>query len=249
MLRGNLFDSAIMKTSVISKEFRDRYLFNPKDPERLRGPRHRVRGAGGLSRPHRRCRRSNIDEHCMLFVRGAGPIGYPGGAEVVNMQPPAALIKKRHHVAALHRRRTAIRHVGLAVDPQCVAGSGRQWRARDPQDRRPGAHRSQQGRGQYPDLRRGAEAAPRRADGQGRLPVSRPTRRRGRSFIATPSASRPPAPAWSLRRAITTSPAPSGRRGTITEQRRHRACAKLTRQSSTLRRAWIACSARDDGSK
>ena len=49
VLRGNLFDSAIMKTSVISKEFRDRYLINPKDPERVRGPRHRVRGPGGLS--------------------------------------------------------------------------------------------------------------------------------------------------------------------------------------------------------
>ena len=50
VLRGNLFDSAIMKTSVISQEFRERYLSNPSDLERLRGPRHRVRGAGGLSR-------------------------------------------------------------------------------------------------------------------------------------------------------------------------------------------------------
>ena len=49
VLRGNLFDSAIMKTSVISKEFRDRYLINPEGSERVRGPRHRVRGPGGLS--------------------------------------------------------------------------------------------------------------------------------------------------------------------------------------------------------
>ncbi len=56
--KGNLFDSAIMKTSVISEEFRERYLSNPDEPERLRGPRHRLRGAGGLPPPHRRSRRS-----------------------------------------------------------------------------------------------------------------------------------------------------------------------------------------------
>ena len=93
VLHGNLFDSAIMKTSVISEEFRERYLSNPKDPECVRGPRRRVRRAGGLSPPHRRSgarhRRARI-----LFMRGAGPIGYPGAAEVVNMQPPAALIKR-----------------------------------------------------------------------------------------------------------------------------------------------------------
>ena len=80
----------------------------------------------------------------MLFVRGTGPIGYPGGAEVVNMQPPAALIKRGILVAALHRRRPAVRHLGLALDPQCLAGSRRRRRPRDPQDRRQGAHRSQQ---------------------------------------------------------------------------------------------------------
>ena len=53
-LKGNLFDSAIMKTSVISDEFKDRYLSNPDDPRRLRGPRRRLRRAGGLSRPHQR---------------------------------------------------------------------------------------------------------------------------------------------------------------------------------------------------
>ena len=54
VLKGNLFDSAIMKTSVISDEFRKRYLSNPDEPGRLRGPRHRVRGAGGLPPPDRR---------------------------------------------------------------------------------------------------------------------------------------------------------------------------------------------------
>ncbi len=93
VLRGNLFDSAIMKTSVISKEFRDRYLSNPKDPDAFEG--RAIVFEGPEDYHHRIDDESlNIDEHCMLFVRGVGPIGYPGGAEVVNMQPPAALIKK-----------------------------------------------------------------------------------------------------------------------------------------------------------
>ncbi|EGP07669.1 xylonate dehydratase [Bradyrhizobiaceae bacterium SG-6C] len=93
VLRGNLFDSAIMKTSVISKEFRDRYLSNPKDPDAFEG--RAIVFEGPEDYHHRIDDESlKIDEHCMLFVRGVGPIGYPGGAEVVNMQPPAALIKK-----------------------------------------------------------------------------------------------------------------------------------------------------------
>lgn len=93
VLRGNLFDSAIMKTSVISKEFRDRYLSNPKDPEAFEG--RAIVFEGPEDYHHRIDDESlNIDQRCMLFVRGVGPIGYPGGAEVVNMQPPAALIKK-----------------------------------------------------------------------------------------------------------------------------------------------------------
>src|SRR2546423_1337793 len=93
VLRGNLFDSAIMKTSVISKEFRDRYLSNLNDPNAFEG---RAIVFEGPEDYHKRIDDPalNIDEHCILFVRGTGPIGYPGGAEVVNMQPPAALIKR-----------------------------------------------------------------------------------------------------------------------------------------------------------
>ncbi len=96
VLRGNLFDSAIMKTSVISKEFRDRYLSNPNDPDAFEG---RAIVFEGPEDYHDRIEDPalSIDEHCMLFVRGTGPIGYPGGAEVVNMQPPAALIKRGIH--------------------------------------------------------------------------------------------------------------------------------------------------------
>jgi dihydroxy-acid dehydratase len=93
VLRGNLFDSAIMKTSVISDEFRNRYLCNPKDPNAFEG---RAVVFDGPEDYHRRIEDPalGIDEHTVLFMRGAGPIGYPGSAEVVNMQPPAALIKK-----------------------------------------------------------------------------------------------------------------------------------------------------------
>ena len=93
VLSGNLFDNAIMKTSVISKEFRDRYLSNPADPEAFEGKAFVFDGPEDY---HKRLDdpASNIDEHTMLFMRGVGPIGYPGAAEVVNMHPPAALLKR-----------------------------------------------------------------------------------------------------------------------------------------------------------
>jgi dihydroxy-acid dehydratase len=92
-LKGNLFDSAIMKTSVISPEFRDRYLSNPDDPEAFEG---RAMVFDGPEDYHRRIDDPSlgIDEFTVLFMRGTGPIGYPGGAEVVNMQPPDYLIRK-----------------------------------------------------------------------------------------------------------------------------------------------------------
>jgi len=93
VLSGNLFDSAIMKTSVISKEFQDRYLSNPADPNAFEG---RAVVFDGPEDYHARLDDPslNIDENCMLFMRGAGPIGYPGAAEVVNMHAPTALLKR-----------------------------------------------------------------------------------------------------------------------------------------------------------
>jgi dihydroxy-acid dehydratase len=93
VLKGNLFDSAIMKTSVISDDFRARYLSNPTDKNAFEG---RAVVFDGPEDYHHRIDDASlkIDEHTLLFMRGAGPIGYPGSAEVVNMQPPAALIKK-----------------------------------------------------------------------------------------------------------------------------------------------------------
>jgi dihydroxy-acid dehydratase len=93
VLSGNLFDAAIMKTSVISDEFRQRYLSNPKDPNAFEG---RAVVFEGPEDYHHRIDDPSlaIDADTMLFVRGVGPIGYPGSAEVVNMQPPGALIKQ-----------------------------------------------------------------------------------------------------------------------------------------------------------
>jgi dihydroxy-acid dehydratase len=93
VLSGNLFDAAIMKTSVISDEFRQRYLSNPKDPNAFEG---RAVVFEGPEDYHHRIDDPSlaIDANTMLFVRGVGPIGYPGSAEVVNMQPPGALIKQ-----------------------------------------------------------------------------------------------------------------------------------------------------------
>ncbi|MCV0395838.1 MAG: dihydroxy-acid dehydratase family protein [Rhizobiaceae bacterium] len=95
-LKGNLFDTAIMKTSVISQEFRKRYLSNPQDPDAFEGVAEVFDGPEDY---HARIDDPalGLTENTVLFMRGAGPIGYPGGAEVVNMQPPAYLIRKGIH--------------------------------------------------------------------------------------------------------------------------------------------------------
>ncbi|MGU3418876.1 IlvD/Edd family dehydratase [Methylobacterium sp. D54C] len=92
-LKGSLFDSAIMKTCVISEEFAARYLRNPNDPMAFEG---RVIVFDGPEDYHTRIDDPalDIDENTILIMRGAGPIGYPGAAEVVNMQPPGALIRR-----------------------------------------------------------------------------------------------------------------------------------------------------------
>jgi len=93
VLSGNLFDSAVMKTSVISPEFRRRYLENPTDPDAFEG---RAIVFEGPEDYHERINDPslNIDADCILFIRGTGPVGYPGAAEVVNMLPPDALVRQ-----------------------------------------------------------------------------------------------------------------------------------------------------------
>ena len=127
VLRGNLFDSAVMKTSVISEEFRKRYLSNPKDPDAFEG---RAVVFEGPEDYHHRIDdpKLKIDENTMLFIRGTGPIGYPGAAEVVNMQPPAALIRKG--VLALpcigdgRQSGTSASPSILNASPEAAAGGG-----------------------------------------------------------------------------------------------------------------------------
>lgn len=127
VLKGNLFDSAVMKTSVISPEFRERYLSDPKSPNAFEG---RAIVFDGPEDYHDRIDDPslNIDESCMLFIRGTGPIGYPGGAEVVNMQPPAALIKRGIHALACigdgRQSGTSGSPSILNASPEAAAGGG-----------------------------------------------------------------------------------------------------------------------------
>jgi dihydroxy-acid dehydratase len=124
---GNLFSDAIMKTSVIDDEFRRRFLSNPKDPEAFEG---RAIVFEGPEDYHHRIDDPTlkIDEHSILFIRGTGPIGYPGGAEVVNMQPPAALIKKGVHalpcVGDGRQSGTSGSPSILNASPEAAAGGG-----------------------------------------------------------------------------------------------------------------------------
>ena len=93
VLKGNFFSSAIMKTSVISEEFKKRYL---SDPKNLNSFICKAIVFEGPEDYHKRInsKKLKIDENSILIIRGCGPIGYPGSAEVVNMQPPDRLLKK-----------------------------------------------------------------------------------------------------------------------------------------------------------
>ncbi|UVO55738.1 IlvD/Edd family dehydratase [Sphingomonas sp. SUN039] len=127
VLSGNLFDSAVMKTSVISPEFRARYLSNPDDPDAFEGP---VIVFDGPEDYHARIDDPTfaIDATTMLVMRGAGPIGYPGAAEVVNMRAPAYLL--REGVAALpclgdgRQSGTSGSPSILNASPEAAAGGG-----------------------------------------------------------------------------------------------------------------------------
>lgn len=92
VLSGNLLDAAVMKTSVINDEFRARYLSRPGQEDVMEC---RAIVFDGPEDYHARINDPalNIDENCILVIRGCGPVGYPGSAEVVNMQPPDALIR------------------------------------------------------------------------------------------------------------------------------------------------------------
>jgi dihydroxy-acid dehydratase len=124
---GNLFDSAIMKRSVISPNFRERYLSNPDDPEAFEGP---VVVFDGPEDYHHKIDdpAMGITAETILVIRGAGPIGYPGTAEVVNMRPPAYLIEQGiHHLPCIGDGRqsgTSGSPSILNASPEAAVGGG-----------------------------------------------------------------------------------------------------------------------------
>ncbi|PRY20986.1 dihydroxy-acid dehydratase [Aliiruegeria haliotis] len=126
-LGGNLFDSAIMKTSAIDDEFRGRYLENPEDPMAFEGPAAVFDGPEDF---HKRIDDPalGLTEASILVMRGAGPIGYPGGAEVVNMRPPSYLIKKGVHALPCigdgRQSGTSGSASILNASPEAAAGGG-----------------------------------------------------------------------------------------------------------------------------
>ena len=127
VLRGNLFDFAIMKTSVISEDFRRRYLSEDGCFE------GRAVVFDGSDDYHHRINDPalEIDENCILVIRGAGPLGWPGSAEVVNMQPPDQLI--RRGIMSLptlgdgRQSGTSDSPSILNASPESAAGGGLSW--------------------------------------------------------------------------------------------------------------------------
>ncbi|MEH3040224.1 MAG: dihydroxy-acid dehydratase family protein [Sphingomonas paucimobilis] len=127
VLKGNLFDAAVMKTSVIGPEFRERYLSNPNDPEAFEGPA--VVFDGPEDYHHRIDDPAlGITPETLMFMRGAGPIGYPGAAEVVNMRPPAYLITEGVHALPCigdgRQSGTSGSPSILNASPEAAAGGG-----------------------------------------------------------------------------------------------------------------------------
>jgi dihydroxy-acid dehydratase len=127
VLRGNLFNSAIMKTSVISDEFRQRYLSNPDDPFAFEG---RAIVFDGPEDYHARIDDPTlgIDINTLLVMRGAGPVGYPGAAEVVNMRAPGYLLREGVHdlpcIGDGRQSGTSASPSILNASPEAVAGGG-----------------------------------------------------------------------------------------------------------------------------
>ena len=130
VLSGNLFDFGILKTSVISEAFRTRYLSRPGQEDTFEARAVVFEGADDY---HARINDPalNIDEGCILVMRGAGPIGWPGSAEVVNMQPPDALIRRGINTLPTlgdgRQSGTADSPSILNVSPESAVGGGLSW--------------------------------------------------------------------------------------------------------------------------
>ncbi|AYG61495.1 dihydroxy-acid dehydratase family protein [Rhizobium jaguaris] len=130
VLKGNLFDFAIMKMSVVSEDFRRRYLQEPGHEGVFQG---RAVVFDGSEDYHKRINDESlgIDENTILVIRGAGPIGWPGSAEVVNMQPPDALLKRGIRslptIGDGRQSGTADSPSILNASPESAAGGGLAW--------------------------------------------------------------------------------------------------------------------------
>jgi dihydroxy-acid dehydratase len=130
VLSGNLFDFAIIKTSVISDEFRERYLGDPDQKDVFEG---RAVVFDGSDDYHDRINDPDldIDERSILVIRGAGPLGWPGSAEVVNMQPPDSLIKRGIDTLPTigdgRQSGTSASPSILNAAPESAAGGGLAW--------------------------------------------------------------------------------------------------------------------------
>ncbi len=127
VLSGNLFDAAVMKLSVIDPEFRSRFLSDPDQPNVFEGKAIVFEGPEDY---HERIEDPDlgVDDHSILVIRNCGPVGYPGGAEVVNMQPPAALLKAGVHTLPTmgdgRQSGTSGSPSILNVSPEAVVGGG-----------------------------------------------------------------------------------------------------------------------------
>ena len=127
VMSGNLFDSAVMKLSVIDPEFRARFLDDPAHPNVFEGKAVVFEGPEDY---HARIEDPalGIDERSVLVIRNSGPVGYPGGAEVVNMQPPAALLKQGVHALPTmgdgRQSGTSGSPSILNVSPEAAVGGG-----------------------------------------------------------------------------------------------------------------------------
>ena len=127
VLSGNLFDSALMKTSVISKDFQERFLSQPGNEGVFEAKAVVFEGPEDY---HDRINDKSlgIDDHTILFIRGVGCVGYPGSAEVVNMQPPDEIIKQGiNHLPTVGDGRqsgTSESPSILNASPESVVGGG-----------------------------------------------------------------------------------------------------------------------------
>jgi len=130
VISGNLFDFGIMKTSVISDEFRARYLSEPGKENVFEG---RAVVFDGAEDYHERINdpELNLDERSILVIRGAGPLGWPGSAEVVNMQPSDALLKRGITMLPTigdgRQSGTSDSPSILHAAPESAAGGGLSW--------------------------------------------------------------------------------------------------------------------------